>query len=70
MLVKILHASVAINPNSQLFLNRAPALIYFSGAQQDHKLNETGITSKVIRLVKVRSIEEVYFVGRELLREK
>ena len=45
------------------------ALICFSGAQQDHKLNETGITSKAIRLVKVRSIEEVYFVGIELLRE-
>lgn len=32
-----------------------------------HQIN---LLLRQIRLVKVRSIEEVYFVGRELLREK
>jgi len=39
VLVKIPQEFVALNSNSQLFLNRAPTLIYFSFAQQDHKLN-------------------------------
>ncbi|TWX66923.1 hypothetical protein ESZ39_13820 [Colwellia sp. C1TZA3] len=43
VLVKIAQGCVALTPNSQLLLNRAPTLNYFSCAQQDHKLNGTGI---------------------------
>jgi hypothetical protein len=43
VLVKIFQGGVALNPNSWLLVNRAPCLIYFSCAQQEHKLNEIGI---------------------------
>ena len=43
VLVKMRYVSVALNPNSQLLLNRAPCPDLFTYAQQDHKLNETGI---------------------------
>jgi len=43
VLVKIIQAFVAFNPNSQLLLNQAPCPECFSYAQQDHKLNENGI---------------------------
>jgi len=44
VLVKITHVSVALNPNSELLPNQAPCPDLFSYAQQDHKLNEIGIT--------------------------
>jgi len=44
VLVKIAHVCVALNPNSPLLLNQCLALIHFSYAQQDHKINGIGIT--------------------------
>ena len=43
VLVKRPHGRVAFNPNSELLLNQAPALIYSSYAQQEHKLNVIAI---------------------------
>lgn len=39
---------VAINPNSQPLVNRAPCLDLFSSAQQDHKLNQNDIISALV----------------------
>jgi hypothetical protein len=54
VLVKILHDCVALNPNSQLLLNRAPCPDLFSYAQQDHKLNEIGIISYSARIKRLK----------------
>ena len=43
VLVKI-PQGVALNPNREYCSIKRLALIYFSCAQEDHKLNETGIT--------------------------
>lgn len=43
MLIKLLQDGVALNPNSSYWSIESLTLMYFSCAQQAHKLNETGI---------------------------
>jgi hypothetical protein len=49
MLVKIIHDCVAFNPIASYCSIKRLALIYLSYAQQDHKLNENGMTVIFIR---------------------
>ena len=44
ILVKRLHACVALKVNKQRLLNRVPALVYFPYAQQEHALRKHAIT--------------------------